>query len=64
VTFTLKKNTTSKVALISGILCVVLAVVVFAYAHGLRRWYSGLFFTIPGTVMFVNALRWRRTADE
>jgi len=54
----------SKVALITGILCIVLAVIVFVFADGLRRWYSGIFFTIIGTVMLVNAPRWRRATDE
>lgn len=60
----MSKNTMSKMALISGILCIVLAVIVFVFADGLRRWYSGIFFAIMGTVMLVNALRWRRVADE
>jgi hypothetical protein len=54
----------NKVALVSGILCVVLAVVIFVFAHGLRRWYSGIFFAILGTFMLGNALRWRRAVDE
>ena len=58
------KNTMSKVALVSGILCVVLAVIVFVFADGLRRWYSGIFFALLGTLMLINALRWRRAADQ
>ncbi len=54
----------SKVALVSGTLCIVLAVIVFVFADGLRRWYSGIFFAIMGTVIMVNALRWRSVADE
>jgi len=57
------KNTMSKVALVTGILCVVLTVVMFLFADGLRRWYTGIFFMIISTVMFVNALRWRRNAN-
>ena len=60
----MRKNTMSKVALVSGILCIVLAAIVFVFADGLRRWYSGGFFAITGTVMLVNALRWRRVAEE
>lgn len=53
-----------KLALATAILCIVLAIVVFVFVDGLRRWYSGIFFTIIGTVMLVNALRWRRSADK
>jgi hypothetical protein len=54
----------SKVALFSGIVLIALAVIVFVFADGLRRWYSGIFFAIMGTAVLVNALRWRRTPDE
>ena len=54
----------SKVTLVVGILCIVLAVIVFVFADGLRRWYSGIFFTVIGTVMLLNALRRRCDADE
>ena len=60
----MKKNTKKRVALAIGILFIVLAVIVLVFAHGLRRWYSGIFFAIMGTVMLANALRWRRVADE
>lgn len=43
-----------------GILCIGLAIVVFVFAEGHRRWYSGLFFAIVGIVMLVNAFRGRR----
>jgi hypothetical protein len=51
-------------ALITGILCVVLSVVVFLFADGLRRWYSGLFFLLIGIVMLLNAFRWRKDNSE
>ena len=54
-----KTTTMSKVGLVSGIVCIVLAVIVFVFADGLRRWYSGIFFAFMGTVMLVNAQRWR-----
>jgi hypothetical protein len=54
----------SKVALISGILCIILAVIVFVFADGLRRWYSGVFFAMMGALLLTNAVRWRRVADE
>ncbi len=52
----------SKMALVSGIVCIVMAVIVFTFAEGLRRWYSGGFFALMATVMLVNSLRWRRAA--
>jgi hypothetical protein len=58
------ENTMSKVGLVTGLLFVLLAVIVFVFADGLRRWYSGTFFAIIGAVMLVNALRSRRVADK
>jgi len=46
-------------SLVLGILCIVVAMIVFVFADGLRRWYSGIFFAMIGTVMLVNFLRWR-----
>jgi membrane protein implicated in regulation of membrane protease activity len=54
----------SKVALVTGILCIMVAVIVFVFADGLRRWYSGIFFALIGTVMLVSAVRWRRVASQ
>jgi hypothetical protein len=54
----------SKMALMLGILCVVVAVVVLIFADGLRRWYSGLFFVFLAVVMFANAARWRRATGK
>ena len=48
-----------KWVLILGIILLVLAVVVFVFASGLRRWYSGLFFVIMGLVAVTNASRLR-----
>ena len=50
-----------KVGLICGIVFVVLAVIVFVFADGLRRWYSGVFFAILGTTLLVNGLCRRAT---
>ena len=58
------KNTMSKVAVGLGCLFILLAVIVLVFADGLRRWYSGIFFAIIGAVTLVNALRWRRVAEE
>ncbi|PLX22414.1 MAG: hypothetical protein C0600_16640 [Ignavibacteria bacterium] len=59
----MRNKTRNKAFIILGILCVVLAVIVFIFADGLRRWYSGIFFAIIGTVM-LNAWRSRRGADS
>lgn len=58
------KNAMSKMAAVSGILCIVLLVIVLSYADGPRRWYSGFFFAVIGTMMLVNAWRWRRAPDR
>jgi ABC-type multidrug transport system permease subunit len=60
----MNRKTMSKVALVTAIVCIVIAVVVFIFADGLRRWYSGIFFAVMALVMLVNALRWRRVAGE
>ena len=52
----------SKTTWILGILCLVLAVIILVFAEGLRRWYSGIFFALLGSVMLVNGLRRRRAA--
>lgn len=54
----------SKVALITAVICAVMTVVVFVFADGLRRWYSGIFFAVLALVMLLNTLRWRRVAGE
>ncbi len=53
----------SKIAFVTAILCILMAVIVFVFAEGLRRWYSGIFFTVMGLVMLVNTLRWGRVTD-
>ncbi len=58
------RNTMSRMACVLGILLLVLAVIALVFAHGLRRWYSGIFFAIMGTASLVNAMRWRRSTEE
>jgi len=51
-------------ALIAGILCILVSVVVFIFADGLRRSYSGIFFVFMGVLMLVQSQRWRRRRDK
>lgn len=44
-----------KMNVVVGILSVVAAVVIFVFADGARRWYSGIFFVILAVVMLVSA---------
>jgi hypothetical protein len=60
----MSKNTMNKAGLVFGILFIALAVIIFVFADGLRRWYSGIFFAVMGTVVLVNFWRSRRVADE
>ena len=53
-----------KWALILGIIFLVLAVVVFVFASGGRRWYSGLFFAVIGLVALANTLRFRGPTEK
>ena len=53
-----------KVTIIIGILSILIAIIVFVFADGFRRLYSGVFFTILGIVALSNALYWSRKADK
>jgi hypothetical protein len=53
-----------KLVPVLGIVFVVLALVVLVFAEGGRRWYSGLFFALIGTLMLIDAARRRRAAGE
>ena len=44
-----------KAPLILGIIFLVLSVLVFVLAHGLRRWYSGIFFLLIGIGAILSA---------
>ena len=55
--------TMKRMALATGILCIALAVIIFIFAEGLRRWYSGLFFIFIGITMLINFIRWQRNTD-
>ena len=57
------KKTMSKMVLVSGILFVVLAVIIFVFADGPSRYYSGLLLAIMGTFMLAKALQ-SRSADK
>jgi len=58
------ESTMRRVALYFGSFFLVLALVILIFADGLRRWYSGIFFALIGTVTLLNTLRWRRTSKE
>jgi len=53
----MSKDTLRRMALVLGPVCLVLAVVILVYADGMRRWYSGLFFAVMGTVALLGARR-------
>jgi hypothetical protein len=44
-----------KVAVVLGVIFLLLSVIIFVLADGLRRWYSGIFFAIIGTATLLNA---------
>ncbi len=43
-----------------GILSILIAIIVFVFAEGSRRIYSGVFFTILGIVLLGNGIYWSR----
>jgi hypothetical protein len=50
----------NKTQLVIGVVCLALAAVIFVFAEGARRIYSGGFFTIIGVVTLLNA-KWGRS---
>ena len=54
----------NKLTLVFGIVWIVLAVIVFVFARGAVRIYSGMFFAAIGTVMLWNARRQCNNSDE
>ncbi len=60
----MKKSKLVILTLVLGILCIILSVIVFIFADGLRRWYSGIFFLLIGTVTLINAVRWQHVDDR
>jgi hypothetical protein len=60
----MREDPMSRMVLVLGVLFILLALVILVFADGLRRWYSGIFFGIIGTVTLLNALRRRRTSEE
>jgi membrane protein implicated in regulation of membrane protease activity len=60
----MEKKTKRNLTLVLGILFIVLAVIVFALAEGLRKWYSGIFFMILGVVMLLSFRRYLHEVDK
>ena len=58
------KKTKRNLTLVLGILFIVLAVIVFALAEDLRKWYSGIFFMILGVVMLLSFRRYLHEVDK
>ena len=54
----------NKVTIVVGIASAAMALVVFVFADGARRWYSGSFFAAIAVVTLVNALRRRSDNDR
>lgn len=45
----------------TAILSLIFAIIIFIFAEGMRRWYSGSFFALIAVVMLINALRWSKS---
>lgn len=52
-----RRNEMQKMAIVSGVICILLAALIFIFADGLRRYYSGGFFLLIGIVMLLQAFR-------
>ena len=50
--------------MLPGLVCLALAAVIFIFADGHRRLYSGGFFAILGVVLLLNARRCRTAAGD
>lgn len=53
-----------KVNIITAIVCLAVAIVIFAFADGARRIYSGGFFTVLGAVNLVIAMKGNPRSKE
>ena len=51
-----------KLPLVLGLMCVAIAAIVFVFADGARRVYSGIFFLMLGGVMLAES--WRGKHDS
>ena len=51
-------------ALVTGVICLLLAVIVIIFADGPRRIYSGSFFILLSVVMLWNTRRWHKLDKE
>lgn len=51
-------------SIIIACLFITLAIVILIFAEGLRRWYSGLFFFIMGSVTMLRALYLHRYSNK
>ena len=60
----MKTKTRFRVYLIIAIVFIILSVVIFILAEGLRKWYSGLFFLIMGIVALANAIYQNRNIEK
>lgn len=60
----MNRKTTRLIILATAILSLLFAIIIFTFAEGLRRWYSGGFFALIGIFMLVNARRWRNKQTE
>ena len=49
-------NTKFKMYLFIATSFIILSLIIFFMADGLRRWYSGIFFLLLGIVTLVNAI--------
>jgi uncharacterized membrane protein len=54
----------NRFALIGGILSLIIAVIVFIFADGLRRYYSGIFFLFIGVYLLLQSRRWKHPTDK
>jgi hypothetical protein len=57
-------STMNRLNLILALLSFALAVVIFLFTDGARRWYSSALFVVLGAVMLVSARRGRTRAGE
>ena len=54
----------NRLYLILTVLSLALAVIIFLFADGARRWYSSAFFVVLGVVMLASAKRGRNRPSD
>jgi hypothetical protein len=60
----MNRKTIRLIIFATAIMSLLFSGIIFTFAVGMRRWYSGSFFALIGILMLINAWRWRNEPAE